>query len=128
MTSSRSSSPASRRSRSVSPTTATTRLIAQSRNPFAALSDSSSEEDTDILRPRGKLAARMQVRGSEPQESESEVERDASPTRTSLPTKDSVDAGSVAGQSDGNDEDDVVVTTRPRKLKSRRERSSTPGT
>ncbi|KAK4158522.1 MRC1-like domain-containing protein [Chaetomidium leptoderma] len=130
MASSRSTSPASRRSRSVSPTTATTRLIAQSRNPFAALSDSSSEEDTDILRPRGKLAARMQVRGSEPQESESEVEleRDASPTRTSLPTKDSVDAGSVAGQSDGNDEDDVVVTTRPRKLKSRRERSSTPET
>lgn len=131
MASSRSPSPASRRDRSVSPTTATTRLIAQSR--FSGLVDSSSEEDDEILRPRGKMAARMQMRGSEPQDSTSERDDDANPTRTSSPRKNSDRAGSSAIQSGNNHEDDEgddedIATARPRKLKSRRQRSSTPET
>ena len=120
MASSRSPSPALRDSGSATPTR--TRPFAQ--NPFLlAVPDSSSEEDDDILRPRGKMAARMQVRGSAQQESESETEDVALPTRD-------VSARLAAGQVDddvGEDNEDVVAT-RPRKLKARRERSSTPET
>ncbi|KAK4121357.1 hypothetical protein N657DRAFT_623705 [Parathielavia appendiculata] len=130
MASSRSPSPSLRRSRSVSPTTATTRLIQQSKQSlFAAFSDSDSEEDSDILRPRGKMAARMQARDSETPESESEVDDDVKTTRATPPRESTEDIHSAAGQEnmdDDNDED--VVATRPRKLHSRRERSFTPKT
>lgn len=117
------------RSRSVSPTTATTRLIQQHNSHFAAL-DSSSEEDNAILRPRGKIASRMQVRGDdddddESRESASDVDHDANTTRaTTTPRKTSQDG--IDAEDD--DEEEVVVTTRPRKLTSRREPSSTPQT
>ena len=91
------------RSPSATPTPSTpTTTRRTNQNPFAAL-ESSSEDDDAILRPRGKMASRMQVRGDEPQESASEVD-------------------------DDDDDEEVVTTTRPRKLKSRRERerSSTP--
>ncbi|KAK4039175.1 MRC1-like domain-containing protein [Parachaetomium inaequale] len=129
MASSRSPSPALRRSRSVSPTTATTRLIQQNR--FDALSDSSSDEDAAILRPRGKMAARMQARGSENRESESETEDedDANTTRSSPPRKTSDNVDPEPGKDgDEEDEEEDVITTRPRKLMSRRERSTTPET
>lgn len=59
----------------------------------------------------------MQVRGSPRQESESEKEDNALSTRDDQPN----------GEKEGNgDEDDDLVAARPRKLISRRERSSTP--
>lgn len=124
MASSRSPSPSLRRSRSVSPTTATTRLILQNR--FGALSDSSSEEDDAILRPRGKMAARMQARGNESQESESESEAadDANTTRGS-PSREKIPDNEI-NQDEIEEEEEDVITTRPRKLKPRVERSSTP--
>ncbi|EAQ85772.1 hypothetical protein CHGG_07025 [Chaetomium globosum CBS 148.51] len=127
MASSRSPSPSLRRSRSVSPTTATTRLIQQNR--FGALSDSSSEEDDAILRPRGKMAARMQARGNEPQESESESEAadDASTTRGSPPRETMLENETNQDEiEEADEEEDDTITTRPRKLKPRVERSSTP--
>ncbi len=91
------------RSPSATPTPSTpTTTRHTNQNPFAAL-ESGSEDDDAILRPRGKIASRMQVRGGEPQASASEAD-------------------------DDDDDEEVVSTTRPRKLKSRRERerSSTP--
>ncbi|KAK4237416.1 mediator of replication checkpoint protein 1 [Achaetomium macrosporum] len=123
MAPSRSPSPALRGSRSATRTT--TRPTAG--NPFAALSDSSSEEDDDILRPRGKIASRMQVRGSTQQTSDSEADDDANQTRASSPRKKSNDAQSTGDHDDADDsDDDDVVRTRPRNLKPRRDRSSTP--
>ncbi|KAK3900162.1 MRC1-like domain-containing protein [Staphylotrichum tortipilum] len=131
MASSRPSSPASgpqsrqSRSRSATPTPATTRL--SSNNPFAAL-DSSSEDDNEILRPRGKLASRMQVRGEEAEESESELDLDANSTRASPSREDKLTATSAASNDDMEGDDEDVIMPRPRKLTSRRERSSTPET
>ena len=132
MASSRPSSPASgpqsraSRSRSATPTpTTTTRL--SSNNPFAAL-DSSDEDDDEILRPRGKLASRMRVRGGEEEESESEVEIDANETRVGSLREERDDAASASGKDDIEGDDEDVTTTRPRKLVSRRERSTTPET
>ncbi|KAL2152660.1 hypothetical protein VTH82DRAFT_5844 [Thermothelomyces myriococcoides] len=113
MASSRSPSPSLPRSRSVSPTTATTRLILQNR--LDALSDSSSEEDDAILRPRGKIAAQMQARSRETPESSDD---DTNPTRSTSPPQNSSGA---SGQAGAEDEDEDVIMVRPRKLKSRRE-------
>ncbi|KAH6627116.1 hypothetical protein B0J18DRAFT_489876 [Chaetomium sp. MPI-SDFR-AT-0129] len=147
MASSRSPSPSLQRSRSVSPTTATTRLIQQNRNQFAGLSDSSSseEEDNGILRPRGRMAARMQVRGNQDEssasassqsENESEQEttgtmQSTSPKKTTTTTENGRAEGSnEGGNLEEDDEDeDVITTRRPRTLnKARRERTSTPET
>ncbi|KAL2131510.1 hypothetical protein VTI74DRAFT_4952 [Chaetomium olivicolor] len=116
MVSSRSPSPSPRES-----TPAATRPTTQ--DPFAALSDSSSEADDEILRPRGKIASRMQVRGNEQQEPDSEHDDDATSTRSSPPRK---NRDNAASQDENDEDDDDVVTTRPRKLKSRQEHSSTP--
>ncbi|KAK4147979.1 uncharacterized protein C8A04DRAFT_23770 [Dichotomopilus funicola] len=147
MASSRSPSPSLQRSRSVSPTTATTRLIQQNRNQFAGLSDSSSseEEDNGILRPRGRMAARMQVRGNENEssssaqsENESEqenagtIQQSKSPKKTTTTTVENVRLeGSNEGtlEEDDDEDEDVITMRRPRTLnKARRERTSTPET
>ncbi|GAB1315128.1 hypothetical protein MFIFM68171_05338 [Madurella fahalii] len=115
-------SPAPRRSRSATPTP--TRITTQ--NPFAALSDSSSEDD-EILRPRGKIASRMQVRGNVEQESESEADDNAAVARSSSHGRNGGGSPSAADQNDSGDEDDdEVAVTRPRKVVARRQRSSTP--
>ncbi|KAK3307939.1 MRC1-like domain-containing protein [Chaetomium strumarium] len=125
MAPSRSPSPAKGEPRGTTPTT--TRPTAG--NPFAALSDSSAEEDGDILRPRGKVASRMQVRGNTQQASDSEAEHDANQTRASSPRKSSNGTQATADHSNADDsDDDDVVRTRPRTLKPRRDRSSTPDT
>ncbi|KAL1840973.1 hypothetical protein VTJ49DRAFT_7579 [Mycothermus thermophilus] len=118
MASSSTSSPASRRSRSVSPTTATTRLIMQSR--MDALSDASSDGDDEILRPRGKMAARMLARNTEQQEEASEDDDTPITTRSDSPklTKSTAD--------NNNESEGVVRPARPRKLVPRRQRSRTP--
>ncbi|KAK4104543.1 hypothetical protein N658DRAFT_181735 [Parathielavia hyrcaniae] len=127
MASPRSPSPILRRSRSVSPTTATTRLIQQSKqNLFAALADSDSDDASEILRPRGKMAARMQASDRSPPESESEADGDANTTRAAFPRENSNNVDSTAAQENTDDDDEDVVTTCPKKLQSRRERSSTP--
>ncbi|KAJ4302359.1 hypothetical protein N0V88_002503 [Collariella sp. IMI 366227] len=100
MASSRSPSPALALRESTPPVT---RPVTN--NPFAALSDSDSEADDAILRPRGKIAARMQVRGSERSESESEQEDDANSTRSDPPTRNHTNAASQ--DDDDEDEDDV---------------------
>ncbi|KAK3359025.1 MRC1-like domain-containing protein [Lasiosphaeria hispida] len=85
-------------SRSASPTSTQPSATQQS----DATTESSSEDDA-ILRPRGGLASRMQPATTERTQSGSETER---------------------GSPDEDDED-VVVTARPRKLK-QRQRSCTP--
>ncbi|KAK1756882.1 mediator of replication checkpoint protein 1 [Echria macrotheca] len=60
-----------------------------------------SSDDEDILRPRGRLAARLQ--------------------------KQNVESGSDTETANDQADDDDIVTTRPRKLIQRRRRSSTPG-
>jgi mediator of replication checkpoint protein 1 len=71
------------------------------------------------------MAARMQARGSEPQESESEAADDANTTRGSPPREKIPDNQTNQDEIEEEDEEDVI-TTRPRKLKPRVERSSTP--
>jgi mediator of replication checkpoint protein 1 len=74
------------------------------------------------------MASRMQARNTNPEESESEVEENADTPRAASPRKSSDDVHSAASQDNMDDEDEDVVTTRPRRLKSRRERNSTPET
>ncbi|KXX75872.1 Mediator of replication checkpoint protein 1 [Madurella mycetomatis] len=125
MASSPSSAPAPHRSRSATPTPTRTTIT---QNPFAALSDSSSEDD-EILRPRGKIASRMQVRDNVEQECESEAEDNAAAARNSSPRRNGRDSPSAANQNDsGDDGNDEVLATRPRKLMARRQRRSTPET
>jgi len=102
MSSPRVSSPG-RDSRSASPTTATQHSLAATATADA--SHSSDDEDDDILRPRGRFAARMQPQESERRGSGSDAEK---------------------GEGGSQAEDDEVVTTRPRKLKQRQQRSATP--
>lgn len=69
-----------------------------------AMSASSDSEDDAILRPRGRLAARLQAQNTETNDASSATERGS-----------------------GSDNDDDIVTTRPRKkLQQRRQRSTTP--
>ncbi|KAK3996755.1 MRC1-like domain-containing protein [Cladorrhinum sp. PSN332] len=113
------SSPASRRSASASPSPA---RISKS-NRFLTMAESSDEEDADILRPRGKMAARMQVRGSTRTESESEpeIDDDARQNEKSQPT-------STQGENNDEEEEeeDEIIRPRPRKPTVRRHRSTTP--
>jgi mediator of replication checkpoint protein 1 len=101
MSSPRVSSP-KRDSRSASPTAASQQSL---NNTAADTSLSSSDDESDILRPRGRLAARLQARNSDQNASRSEIKEGGAESQT---------------------EDDEVVTTRPRKLKQRRQRSATP--
>ncbi|KAK4448225.1 mediator of replication checkpoint protein 1 [Podospora aff. communis PSN243] len=101
MSSPRVSSP-KRDSRSASPTAASQQSL---NNTPADASLSSSDDDSEILRPRGRLAARLQARNSDQNASGSETERGGAESQT---------------------EDDEVITTRPRKLKPRRQRSASP--
>lgn len=69
-----------------------------------AMSAGSDSEDDAILRPRGRLAARLQAQNAETNDASSATERGS-----------------------GSDNDDDIVTTRPRKkLQQRRQRSTTP--
>jgi mediator of replication checkpoint protein 1 len=71
----------------------------------------------------------MQVRGNEQQASDSEGDDDANQTRASSPRKKGSGAREGSGRGDDDDsDDDDVVRTRPRTLKPRRDRSSTPET
>lgn len=111
------------RSRSATPTPTRTTTT---QNPFAALSDSSSEDD-EILRPRGKIASRMQARGNVEQEFESEAEDNAAVARNSSPRRNGRDSPSIVNPNDsGDDGDDEVLVARPRKVMARRQRRSTP--
>ncbi|KAK0720688.1 MRC1-like domain-containing protein [Lasiosphaeris hirsuta] len=103
MSSPRSSPTAGRVSRSASPATTQPPVTQQS----DATSESSSEDDA-ILRPRGRLAARMQPATTERPQSGSETER-----------------GTQDSPNEDNNNENIVMTTRPRKLK-QRQRSSTP--
>ncbi|KAK0671845.1 MRC1-like domain-containing protein [Cercophora samala] len=101
------SSPAlSRRSGSATPTASPTTTRIRSNNRFLNLggdsSSSEGEDDAEILRPRGKLAARMLGVNTEPTTTVAQVAED-----------------------DDEDEDDIIAL-RPRKLKARRPRSATP--
>ncbi|KAK0619282.1 MRC1-like domain-containing protein [Immersiella caudata] len=91
-----------RDSRSASPPAALQQPLT---NTAADASHSSTDEDGDIFHPRGRLAARLQARNSDQHASGSETEKGGAETPT---------------------EDDEVVTTRPRKLIQRRQRSATP--
>ncbi|KAM7223344.1 MRC1-like domain containing protein [Rhypophila decipiens] len=87
----------------------------------AMLQSSDEDEDDAILRPRGRLAARMlQTARVHDSDSESGTEKDATRQRQS-PAKDTI-------STDNNEEaqEDEIITTRPRKLLPRRQRSATP--
>ncbi|KAK0652940.1 MRC1-like domain-containing protein [Cercophora newfieldiana] len=102
MSSPRVSSPG-RDSRSASPPAAT------QQSPAISTSDashSSSDDDSDILRPRGRLATRMQPRKASQRVSGSETEKGGAESQT--------------------EDDDEVVTTRPRKLMQRRKHIPAP--
>ncbi|KAK4162580.1 MRC1-like domain-containing protein [Cladorrhinum sp. PSN259] len=114
------SSPASRRSASATPSPA---RISKT-NRFLTMAESSDEEGTEILRPRGKMAARMQVRGNTRPESESEAEVQVDGE------KEDGDSQPTSAQGENNDQDDEeedeLIRPRPRKLTVRRQRSTTP--
>lgn len=94
---------------------------------------SSSDDDEDILRPRGKLAARMLAESNAPRKSPPRSKEDARER-----VKKFLQAGSEPNsppkstnedKHSGDDDEDEVVTARPRKLKPRpRQRSKTPET
>ncbi|KAK4229649.1 MRC1-like domain-containing protein [Podospora fimiseda] len=114
------SSPISRRSASASPPPARIRKT----NRFLTMEESSDEEeDEEILRPRGKMAARMLVRRDTRPESDSEpqADDDARQNEESQPM-------STQAKKDGEEEDeeDEILRPRPRKLMARRQRSTTP--
>ncbi|KAK5660141.1 hypothetical protein OQA88_13610 [Cercophora sp. LCS_1] len=77
-------------------------MPSQTQPSLTGSTDNSSDDD-EILRPRGKLAARLQARKTQRQSSGSNSET-------------------------GNDSDDQIPTARPRKLLQRRQRSKTPET
>ncbi|KAK4179871.1 MRC1-like domain-containing protein [Triangularia setosa] len=117
------SSPAvSRQSGSATPSAspATTRIRSDNRflNFAGDSSSSEGEDDEEILRPRGKLAARMLGGNTEPTE-DSESEK-SSPNSPSLKK-----TSEVQEAENDDDDEDEIITTRPRKLKARRPRSTT---
>ncbi|KAM7188307.1 mediator of replication checkpoint protein 1 [Rhypophila sp. PSN 637] len=87
----------------------------------AMLQSSDEEEDDAILRPKGRLAARM-LQNARVQDSDSEsgTEKDATSQRQS-PAKDT-----TSTYIHEEAEEDDNLPTRPRKLLSRRQRSATP--
>ncbi|KAK0708759.1 MRC1-like domain-containing protein [Apiosordaria backusii] len=116
------SSPAvSRRSGSATPSASPTTTRIRSNNRFLNFGDASSssegEDEDEILRPRGKLAARML--GGNTQPTANLESKQGSPKPPSPKTTAEVQ------QAEDDDEDDVIAT-RPRKLKARRQRSVTP--
>ncbi|KAK0726959.1 MRC1-like domain-containing protein [Lasiosphaeria miniovina] len=78
-------------------------------------SDSGSDNDETILRPRGRFAARMLA------ESNNESQYQASETESTTDK-----AAGTNNSRDDEDEDDIVPVARARKMKPRRQRSSTP--
>ncbi|KAK3326445.1 MRC1-like domain-containing protein [Apodospora peruviana] len=90
----------------------------------------SSDEDEAILRPRGRFAARMHAQAAKELQSESEDEEDDAtdvlkPANIPKKTLENDREASLENQ-DEYDDDDEVVKPRPRKLQSRRQRSTMP--
>ncbi|KAK4191516.1 MRC1-like domain-containing protein [Podospora australis] len=118
------SSPISQKSASASPSPTKARI--RSNNRFLIQEESSSSEDEDvdeILKPRGKMAARMQaMQGGSKKDTQEESEPD-SDARSSSPAK---KPGGTSVEDEDEDEDEIVAP-RPRKLlKARRHRRATP--
>jgi mediator of replication checkpoint protein 1 len=88
-----------------------------------ALSDDSSDGDDEILRPRGRMAARMLAQTTKRQQESSEEDEAPTTTRAASPKQTSNDT-----ENNHNDSDDEVRPARPRKLVPRRQRSPTPNT
>lgn len=90
----------------------------------AAAGTEASDSDDNIVRPRGRLASRMQggdkltEQGTKPRPEESATEA----TGTDQPSR-SVEDAEMA---DGGADDEGEVSVRPRKLKQRQRRSKTP--
>ncbi|KAK4646692.1 hypothetical protein QC761_212800 [Podospora bellae-mahoneyi] len=118
------SSPAlSRRSGSATPLASPTTTRIRTHNRFLNYGGDSStsegEDDAEILRPKGKLAARMLSGNTEPtadSESEKDSPKPSSPKKT---------AATKEAEDDGEDEYEIIAP-RPRKLKARLQRSATP--
>ncbi|KAB5555001.1 MRC1-like domain-containing protein [Coniochaeta sp. 2T2.1] len=97
---------------------------------------SSSDDEDAILRPRGKLAARMlgqadSPRNSAPKQSDDARERVRRMLGLAAEPKESEDLQPMSSQKDEHeaedDDEDEIIARRPRKLQQRRMRSKTPG-
>ncbi|KAK4463387.1 MRC1-like domain-containing protein [Cladorrhinum samala] len=116
------SSPVSRRTASATPSPA---RISKT-NRFMTMAESSSdEEEAEILRPRGKMAARMQVRQTTRSDSESEAEDNHGNDAGKEP--EALHSGQGEVEDDQEDaEEDEIIRPRARKPMARRQRSTTP--
>lgn len=86
---------------------------------------SSDEEEAEILRPRGKMAARMQGRPTARSESEPEAEDDHD--EDARKEAEALQSGQGETQDDQEDEEeDEIIRPRARKSMARRQRSTTP--
>ncbi|KAB5539557.1 MRC1-like domain-containing protein [Coniochaeta sp. 2T2.1] len=107
-----------------------------SKTPSSPSSTASSSDDEDaILRPRGKLAARMLGQADSPQnptpkQSDDARERVRRMLGLAAEPKESEDLQPVSSQRDEHeaedDDEDEIIAPRPRKLQQRRLRSKTP--
>ncbi|KAL8392504.1 hypothetical protein RB595_002625 [Gaeumannomyces hyphopodioides] len=97
----------------------TTRLFRPAARPARAISksptpqvDSSDSDDEDILRPRGRLAARMQA-------GEASAPLEDTPTPPKAPSRSTpeVDAHATEQADDEDDDEDEVMTRHPRRQK-----------
>lgn len=96
-------------------------------------STDSLSDDENILRPRGKFAARMHAAANARQQSPSNPKEDARERVRKLLQAERAKSNPVDKSSGGehgaaDDEKEEVVTARPRKLKPRRQPSKTPET
>ncbi|KAK4201427.1 MRC1-like domain-containing protein [Triangularia verruculosa] len=119
------SSPApSRRSGSATPIESPTATRIRSNNRFLNFGDDSGssegEGDEEILRPRGKLAARMLGGNIEPTDDSGSEKGSPKPSSPRKPAE-------AQEAENGEDDEDEIIAPRPRKLlKARRLRSTTP--
>ena len=93
----------------------------------AMLESSSDEADDEILKPRGKLASRMQATHQLSSESASESEKDDAPERVQRDPASPRRSTTASQEGQHEEDEDDVITTRPRNLLAqRRQRSATP--